>query len=515
VGLPAKKLKPISKAKKKPKKQVQATKPRKVPKPFDRTRKRRALKALKKARAVSNRHMRRMIMDGRVDVLMKLCGYRFDDFHDVVIEYQRENDTTLQLAPRGWGKSTIGTVGAAACEVIRNRDIRILIASETVTQAKKNLRQIKAILTHKRVRELFGDLRGELWNEDQVTVAGRDSTKKESTIAITGVDGGVTGDHYDIIYADDLVSFKSSRTEGSLEKTKGWFRTTLLPCVDHDTQFRVIGTRYHPADLYGDLIERDPKFKRTTQIVPAITPDGKSNNPEIWSTEKLLEMRESMTPAVFNSQYNQNPSGIEGSIFDDKHFHYVKTLPANLVTFTGVDLAIGKKDHHAKFAVCTIGVDPQTFRIYVISYVATRMSLKQQNETILEHYQNHNPVAVGIESNAFQQSKVEDLRETDRYSAIPAIGIPTDKDKITRAQRLQVRFERGEIFFLESEKGGELEDHLLAIPDGIFFDLFDALDIAVRTAFLRRKKKKNKRKHEPGIIGGSNKKGFFRRAARR
>jgi len=506
VGLAKKKLvKPYSvkqKPKPKPKLSLASEPKKRNKKPFEAKRKKKALKAFRKARLARNKIVRKQILKGRVDVLLRECGYRFDDFHDLLIVFQTDNDTTLQLAPRGWGKSTVGTSGACACEVIRDRNIRILIASETITQAKKFLKEIKNILAHKRVKELFGDLKGAVWNEDSIVVAGRTSTKKEQTITTTGVDGAVTGEHFDTIYADDLVSLKGSRTQGGRDKVSDWFKITLLPCVDQKTKFRVIGTRYHPDDLYGRMIENDPKFKNSTQIVPALTPDGESNNPEIWTTDWLLDQRESMGHIYFNAQYNQQPSGIQGSIFDDKHFRHVKRLPANLVYFTGVDLAVGKEDHHAKFSVCTVGVDPRTFNIYVISYVAAHMSLKRQNETIKEHYEKYNPIAVGIESNAYQKSKVENLRDSEEYSMIPALAIPTDKDKITRAQRLQVRFERGEIYFLDTEKDGELEEHLLSIPDGLYFDLFDALDLAIRTAFLKRKKKKS-RKHEPGIIGGT------------
>jgi hypothetical protein len=54
---------------------------------------------------------------------------------------------------------------------------------------------------------------------------------------------------------------------------------------------------------------------------------------------------------------------------------------------------------------------------------------------------------------------------------------------------------------LAQEKGGELEGHLMGVPDSGSWDLFDAVDIAIEGA-IRKKKKKKKRKREPAVIGG-------------
>jgi phage terminase large subunit-like protein len=455
-----------------------------------------------RVRGVTNDLIRKQVLyEDRLDVLAELVGKRFDNFHWLIYDFQVENKTTLQLAPRGWGKSTIGTVLSAAQKILRNRDIRILFTSETATQAQNFLSELKGILIHEKVIEVFGDVRGDVWHENAINVLGRSPTRKENTVMTTGVDGSITSAHFDCIYGDDLVTLKNSRTELNREKVKRWFFTTLMPCItDESTEFRIIGTRYHPDDLYNHLMKHDPKFKNTAQIVPALDPEtDQSNNPEIYRTEWLHEQRESMGRIYFNSQFNQDPSGVQGSIFDSEFFRYVNQLPKKLIKFQGVDLAVGREKEHAKFAITTIGVDPRNFNIYVIDYFSNRISLKRQDEVIFERWDYHNALAVGMEANAFQVSKLINLKEDEKYSIVPLLPIYTEKDKITRAQMLQVRFERGEIFFLESERDGELVEHLLAVPDSGRWDLFDSLFFAVQMAFSRRKKKRRKR--EPGVIG--------------
>jgi predicted phage terminase large subunit-like protein len=461
-----------------------------------------AVKSFQRMRCMRNDLVRNSVLrEGRFDLLMYELGYRVNAVHELLIEHQQEHGKTLQLAPRGCGKTTVGTVGSALVEILKDPNVRILFASDIVSHAQDFLDELKCCLTHPRLVEIFGEQKGEVWNEDEITVAGRTLPHKEKTVMTTGVDSSITSAHFDIIYCDDLVTLKNSRTEGVRSKGKQWFYMTLMPCVtDATTKIRILGTKYHPDDLYSHFLKNDPYFKDSAQIIPALRPDNDETNlPDSWTTEDLHKMRESMTRVYFNAQMNQDASGIQGYIFDDAHFRYVENFPKNLVVFTGVDLAIGKKKEHAKFAIVTIGIDRKTFNIYVLGYHTAKLTLKQQDEQIARHYGIYNPIAVGIESNGFQASKVQALKSEKQTSHIPAIPIPTDSDKITRAQKVAVRFERKEIYFHNSEKGGVLEEQLLFFPNGKYKDLVDALDIAIRTA-LRKKKKNKKRTNEPGLI---------------
>jgi predicted phage terminase large subunit-like protein len=441
-----------------------------------------------------------VIVEGRSDLILKEIGYDFDPFHEAIEDHQSEHDSSVQLAPRGWGKSTIGTIGSALVEILRNRNIRILIASDVVTHAKNFLDELKNALEHPRVEEIFGRVKGDVWNEDEIVVSGRTIGRKEKTVMVTGVDGSITSAHFDVIYADDLVTLKNSRTEGGRFKTRQWFYTTLMPCItDSSTKFRVLGTRYHPDDLYNDLMTRDPKFRNHVQIVPALNPlTGESNNPDRFPTNELLELQESMGHIYFAAQFLQDASSVRGSIFNEKHFRRIEDFPRDLIKFSGVDLAIGEEADSAKFAIVTIGISRQTLKIYLLDYHTARLTLKQQDDMILQHYNNHEPVAVGIEANAFQKSKVQSLEGKEETSHVPAIPIYTDQDKLTRGEKLAVRYERGEIIHHNSNKQDQFEEQLLSFPDAKLKDLVDAIDIAIRTAFRKRKKKK--RKKEPGLM---------------
>jgi predicted phage terminase large subunit-like protein len=468
----------------------------------EKKRKQEYLVAFSKLKKIKNRVIHDLIAyDARVDVLADLCGYDYNDYHEVLIDHQDENNSTIQLGPRGSGKTTIGTVLSSCTKLIGDRNRRILYGSETISQAQTFLSEAKSVLIHPNVVEVFGNLKGDIWNEDEITIAGRTINRKEKSIMTTGADSAITGMHFDDIYVDDLVTLRNSRTEYQRRKVREWFYMTLLPCItDAFTCFRVLGTRYHPEDLYNDFLVNDKRFRDSAQIIPAMIPGtDRSNCESIWSTEWLLGLLESMTRALFDAQYNQNASGVKGTVFDDRFFRYCKNFPQRLAVFTGVDLAIGKKKRNAKFAIVTIGIDRRTLKVYLLDYHTEKLSLKAQDDLIDRHNETWGPIAVGIEANAFQASKIQTLKENKKTRNVPAIPIYTDKDKETRAEKLAHRYEIGEIVHHESEKGGEYETQLMNFPDGKYKDLIDAIDIAIRTAFRKKKKKRSKSK-EPGLI---------------
>src|SRR5262249_17254169 len=149
--------------------------------------------------------------------------YDVRPFHQQLIAFQESaRDTCLQLAPRGYGKSTILTITRIIYEIVKNPNIRILIAANTQLQAEVFLREIKAHFErNERVKEYFGNFASEdKWDTREIIVAPRTSTAKESTITCVGVGGPVASRHYDIIIADDLVDEENSRTETQRDRVK-------------------------------------------------------------------------------------------------------------------------------------------------------------------------------------------------------------------------------------------------------------------------------------------------------
>src|SRR5262249_40755123 len=112
----------------------------------------------------------------RVIAHQALFAHRHSDatpqFHDELTElWHSSAPKVLTLAFRGGGKSTLAEealVLAAAMKLVRN----VLIIGSNSDRANDRLRAIKHELeTNELLVELYGDLRGPVWNEGRIVLA--------------------------------------------------------------------------------------------------------------------------------------------------------------------------------------------------------------------------------------------------------------------------------------------------------------------------------------------------------
>lgn len=426
-------------------------------------------------RAERRAWLRSMVLDeGRIDVLAaEVLGYTVRPFHRELLQFQDVNKKSLQLAPRGFGKSTTLTITRALFEVLRNPDVRVLIVSNTQLQAEVFLREVKHHLEYGEVlREVFGDfVSDDKWDVRELNVRPRKTRAKESTISCVGVGGPVVSRHYDVILADDLIDEENSRTEGQRERVREWFWRSLMPTLEPHGRIHVLGTRYHFADLYGVLIDGD--FADCHQVIKALADDGTTPWPEKFSVEWLEDRRRSMGTLLFNSQYSNDVEAMKGRLFKAEWLRYFDIVPEGLRIYQGVDLAISQKETSDFFAHCTIGVDAQK-NVYVLDAIQRRLTFKAQTDFIIERQRQWRPIKLLVESVAYQQAQVDELRRAGVY----AVPVKTTKDKVTRFLRLSARFEAGMVF-LRRGMQDELLEQLLMAPEGRHDDLVDALEFAV------------------------------------
>ena len=188
------------------------------------------------------------------------------DLHKSIISNISNSKSTLDLAPRGFGKSTVGDVDYCITRILRDPNIRIMIGSKTQTQAEAFLKEVR---THFEQNEdlirIFGDWKtskDNVWNDREFTVNKRSIIKKEATLTALGASGAVISKHFDVIIGDDLVGLENARTEKQRSNLKEWFYSSLFPTLEPDGEIHILGTRYNPLDLYEDLITlREPPMR--------------------------------------------------------------------------------------------------------------------------------------------------------------------------------------------------------------------------------------------------------------
>lgn len=460
-----------------------------------------------------------VLKHNRIDILAtQVLNYIVRPFHLSMMVYQFQHSDNLQLAFRGAGKSTVCTVTKVIHLLLKNPDLRIMIASKTAPNAEGFLKEIKG---HFESNELLAEIFGEYydprkvnkWDNKEIEVLPRTSNAKEASVTCVGVDGTIVSKHYDIIIGDDLVDEENSRTEHMRKKTQTWYYKTLEPTleppdseVEHRGEFHRLGTRYHFEDLYGHLIKNE--LKEHHQIIRALNDKGQSpwhkKYPPAWFAKK----RTKAGIIIFNTQYQCDTEAMKGEIFqyDDCRLIDIEDVPDNLKIYVGVDLAIKQSETADLFAIVAIGID-HIPNYYFLDYLEGRYRFNTQTRKILDFNERYNPIRIGVESNAYQESQIHNLKfeeeqhniknpNTEDKIRVPVIPVPTLKDKVTNAWRLSPDFEDGRVFFVKTPRVHLAIERFVLFPNGPK-DLFDAYNIAVGAS---KRKKRKKRKIEPGLI---------------
>lgn len=463
------------------------------------------------ARTLRREMVRRAVLEnGRWDIFLKhVLGYDLRQFHADLFAHELENRESLSLAPRGYGKSTILTMGRSLYEIVRDPNIRILIASKTALQAEVFLRGIKAHLeSNRELIATFGRFQSDAkWDTREIVVAGRTENHIESTVTTVGVGGPVASRHYDLILGDDLVDEKNSRTEVQRDQVRTWFYKTLYPTVvDQTSRVSLHGTRFHPLDLWGNIAAGDQEV--ATMIVRAIPGDGTTPWPEKFSLERLEQLRRKLGSTIFNSQYQNDTEMMKGSIFREAWFREWSRPPTwtdddgvqhvgweKCDSWVGCDPAATKaniiltgrkaESDWWTIAVCSRAYDEDEGdygREVFFRYLwRGRVTKDDYVRRVAAVYARFNPVIVAVEDVAAQEYLCQDLEKV-----VPVRRVSRPNDKVSRAYGLQAFFENGQILFpaastLDAEEADTwraAREELMLFPDGAHDDLFDAIETA-------------------------------------
>ncbi len=464
----------------------------------------------KHIRGMGNEWIRRQVLkNNRIDILANVVlGLQLQPFHVALLKYQFWHPDNLQLAFRGAGKSTSCTIAKSIHLLLKDPDLRILIASKTAMNAEGFLKEIK---NHFESNQLLAEIFGEYYDQRKVTkwdtreieVLPRKKPNKEASITCVGVDTTIVSKHYDVIISDDLVDEENSRTKGQREKTQTWYYQTLDPTLEppdrdvpHRGEHHRQGTRYHYSDLYGHLIANE--LKEHHNIVPALDKEGRSPWPAKYPPEWFAEKRKKSGIIIFNAQYQCDTEAMKGEVFQ---FDDCQTLPEadwpskeELRIYMGVDLAISEKETADKFAIVVIGVTADRSAYYVLDSFEGRLRFSAQTAKILDYARRWDPIRIAIETVAYQEAQYQNLK--DANPDVRLKSVKTDKDKMVRAWKLTPIFEDKRVYFRKSQQ--LLIEHMVLFPNHANDDLFDAFELAVSAS--KAKGKRRRREAEPGLI---------------
>lgn len=370
-------------------------------------------------------------------------------------EVQRGLNGYLDLWAREHYKSTILTFAGSLFRIINDPEITIGIFSHTKPIAKGFLRQIKYELeTNEHLQMVFDDIfwanprkEAPKWTEDEGITVKRQSNPKEATVEAHGlVDGQPTSKHFRHRHYDDVVTVESVTTPEMIAKTTSAYEMSDNLGTEGGT-FAVVGTRYHFADTYGELIKRGAV---KTRIYPC-TRDGTENfTPEncvLMKPETLADKRRVQGPYTFGTQMLLNPKGDDSQTFRREWLQFTDSSGRDgLNVYIVVDPANEKRKTNDYTTFWVIGLDGN--RNYIaLDVIRDRLNLTERTRTLFDLHRQWQPLLVGYERYGLQ-ADVQHIRhvQNEVNYRFPIIELGGQTPKLDRIKRLIPLFENGRFY---------------------------------------------------------------------
>ena len=432
----------------------------------------------------------------------------FQEFHRHYVEHLIYNQEALLLGPRGHGKSKCTAKLLPIWLVLNDRDARIIMASSTKGQSKKNSKDIRVPFEpdNQLMSYLFGHFKSNNWLKDEWTVSDRSREVDGPTLASYGsTSGSVTGSHPDYLIVDDGVDIEHYKSAVVRANFKDFVEMTLDPTRDEHTVVSWVGTRYHPQDFYSELI---------TAGVP-VNLKGRAcflENPEempiekmrrcLWPEEKtpefFYEKLKKHGEANFKTQFFNNSDLLGGHIW--RRGMFIKSSDP----FTGpccmaIDTAYGKKAVNDWSAYAIVRQCPVTNKFIVEAAEKGRWSPDHLRDLIYEKRKLFPIKQIIIEDFVKGRNQpgrqerhmlsemLREYRSREQPGSLPVKLIHPNRDKFARYHDIVGQWESRNVIHRPGLT--DLENQLLSIPNAQYDDIADALEMAVSYFLLGGRKR--------------------------
>jgi hypothetical protein len=202
-----------------------------------------------------------------------------------------KEDATIQ-AFRGSGKTTC-VAGSLALMMVLYPNTRIAFMRKTDSDVKEVIAQVRKMLESEDTRAISLAI----WGVQVVLIT---STQNELSTNLTndprgssqltgmGVNGSLTGKHYDVIFTDDIVNLKDRTSRAEREHTKSVYME-LQNIKNRGGRIVNTMTPWHVDDA-GSLMPKPRKWDYTTM-------------PEVMTEEDAKHVKERMTPSLWAANY--------------------------------------------------------------------------------------------------------------------------------------------------------------------------------------------------------------------
>ena len=449
----------------------------------------------------------------------------------------------LALLPRDHQKSHCAAV-YAAWVITKDPWKTLLYVSATADLAEKQLYAIKSMMDTRIYKRYWPNMidpeegKREKWSAMEISVDHPDRKKegvRDPTVKAAGLTTNVTGFHANHIFLDDLVVPNNAYTVDGRKKV-GMLYSQLASIKTTDAKTTVVGTRYHPKDLYATIMERVVDIYRDGELYnrellyevmqEVVEEDGEFLWPKQMRSdgryfgfdenELALKRAEYIDTTQYYSQYYNNPNDPNNArIKRDKFQYYDRKFVEQtsghweykgkrLNVFAAVDFAfsLNKKADYTAIVVVGIDEDKQYYVLDIERFKTT--SIKEYFDRILLLYTKWEFRKIRAEVSVAQEVIVEDLKTN--YIVPNGLVLSVDKHKPNSSSgskeeriraTLEPRYENQQVWHYKGGNCQVLEEELiLEHPphDDVIDALTAAIDVAVapvRRGWSNRKTKNN------------------------
>lgn len=384
---------------------------------------------------------------------------------ECIKEYENVETKSLDLWFRNGYKSTIITVYGMIQELLRRPTIAA-IASHTGSVAKNFLRRIKNEFENNGLlKAAFYDIipenplntKGIQWDLDKGLQL-LNNGKFGSSVMAFGLDSMPTGLHFDYIVYDDVCVKDNVTTSVQRQKNIEDYELSH-GLLTKNARFRVVGTRYHYADLYDYMIKQGDYIVRVKPIThngnfPYKPETAKDNVEPLGNGEAIFYDQEyawqrfkEMGKDVFSTQMLLNPTKADERTFDIKWLNYYNKAPAtrNIIL---VDPASSQKQESSYTVMWVIGIGARGY-YYIKDCVRDRLTLSQKKDALFNLVEKWDVKRVYYERYSMQ-ADIEYIREKQSdegfYFKIEEVG-GTKLSKDERIMLLQPLLQEGRLVF--------------------------------------------------------------------
>lgn len=265
----------------------------------------------------------------------RACGFSLlTELHGkwISMMVRGREDETLQ-AHRGSYKTTSVSVALALLMILRPQET-IAFMRKTDTDVKEVILQVQGILTHDATQQLCEAIWGRRLALTRASGMMLDTdlsggVRGAAQLTGLGINGSLTGKHFDRIFTDDIVNRKDRVSRAEREHTKSIYME-LQNLRNRGGRIFNTGTPWHVEDCFSIM----PK---------ATTYDCRSTG--LMTEEQIAYVKERMTPSLFAANYELRHIASDDVIFTDP-----KTGASESLVFEGqgqVDAAYYGEDFTA------------------------------------------------------------------------------------------------------------------------------------------------------------------------